>query len=282
MTSPPGSIRSCRRICASIRSRSVHSGHVPRIGSGSCSTSPTEFGQRSARRLHEEIIGWLTTVTPERAAQPIPVWFLWDGDRSIRLYSTAWTSASSANIEREPDASASSLDSDGARGATSSVVWGELRVCRRPAGRPGPRVRREVPRAGSRRCAGPTLRATWAARRLRIHGGQPTRSARSPFTSRPPVEAPPRRRQRRTTGPPCSQKISERYVIVRRMPTPRRRGSRARSRGGRTGTRAAPRRAAAGTGRACRAARSRGRAPRDRPRPAGAVPPPASRRTPPP
>ena len=47
----------------------------------------TDFGPRATRRLHEEIIGWLTTVTPERRSRsPIPVWFLWDGDRSILLY----------------------------------------------------------------------------------------------------------------------------------------------------------------------------------------------------
>jgi PPOX class probable F420-dependent enzyme len=47
----------------------------------------TEFGQRAARRLRDEIIGWLTTVAPDGQPQPIPVWFVWDGDRSIRMYS---------------------------------------------------------------------------------------------------------------------------------------------------------------------------------------------------
>ena len=41
----------------------------------------TEFGTRAARRLREEIIGWLTTVTPDGQPQPIPVWFVWDGER---------------------------------------------------------------------------------------------------------------------------------------------------------------------------------------------------------
>jgi Pyridoxamine 5'-phosphate oxidase len=44
------------------------------------------FGARAARRLHQEIIGWLTTVSPEGAPQPVPVWFLWDGAASMLLY----------------------------------------------------------------------------------------------------------------------------------------------------------------------------------------------------
>ncbi len=47
----------------------------------------TEFGQRAKRRLHEAIIGWLTTVSRDGGPQPIPVWFLWDGGRSVILYS---------------------------------------------------------------------------------------------------------------------------------------------------------------------------------------------------
>ena len=41
----------------------------------------TDFGARATRRLNEEIIGWLTTVSPSGQPQPVPVWFLWDGDR---------------------------------------------------------------------------------------------------------------------------------------------------------------------------------------------------------
>jgi PPOX class probable F420-dependent enzyme len=38
----------------------------------------TPFGRRAARRLQEELIGWLVTVSPRGAPQPSPVWFLWD------------------------------------------------------------------------------------------------------------------------------------------------------------------------------------------------------------
>jgi PPOX class probable F420-dependent enzyme len=47
----------------------------------------TEFGQRATRRLREELLAWLTTVSPRGTPQPVPVWFLWDGDASILLYS---------------------------------------------------------------------------------------------------------------------------------------------------------------------------------------------------
>jgi PPOX class probable F420-dependent enzyme len=47
----------------------------------------TEFGARAARRLREELVGWLTTVSPTGAPRPVPVWFVWDGDASLLLYS---------------------------------------------------------------------------------------------------------------------------------------------------------------------------------------------------
>lgn len=46
----------------------------------------TEFGARVARRLADELIGWLVTVNGRGAPQPSPIWFLWD-DGSILLYS---------------------------------------------------------------------------------------------------------------------------------------------------------------------------------------------------
>ncbi len=47
----------------------------------------SEFGQRAARRLREEKLAWLTTVDSTGTPQPIPVWFLWDGEGSILIYS---------------------------------------------------------------------------------------------------------------------------------------------------------------------------------------------------
>lgn len=47
----------------------------------------TEFGSRAARRLREEVVVWMTTVTPAGAPLPRPVWFVWDGDVSVVMYS---------------------------------------------------------------------------------------------------------------------------------------------------------------------------------------------------
>jgi PPOX class probable F420-dependent enzyme len=47
----------------------------------------TEFGARVARHLREEIVVWMTTVTPTGWPLPRPVWFTWDGGESIVMYS---------------------------------------------------------------------------------------------------------------------------------------------------------------------------------------------------
>jgi PPOX class probable F420-dependent enzyme len=47
----------------------------------------SEFGARVARHLREEIVVWLTTVTPAGSPLPMPVWFLWDGSESVVMYS---------------------------------------------------------------------------------------------------------------------------------------------------------------------------------------------------
>jgi PPOX class probable F420-dependent enzyme len=85
----------------------------------------TEFGQRATRRLREEIIGWLTTVTPDGGPRPIPVWFLWDGDRSVLLYSRP-EKRKLENMAANPHVSLN-LDSDGVE-ADIVVCWGEMRV----------------------------------------------------------------------------------------------------------------------------------------------------------
>jgi PPOX class probable F420-dependent enzyme len=47
----------------------------------------TEFGARAARHLREDVVVWLTTVTPRGAPLPSPVWFLWEGAESVLMYS---------------------------------------------------------------------------------------------------------------------------------------------------------------------------------------------------
>ena len=84
----------------------------------------TEFGAHAAQRLRDEIIGWLTTVTAKGAPRPIPIWFLWDGNRSILLYSRP-DKRKLANIAGNPMVSIN-LDSDGID-ADIVICWGEIR-----------------------------------------------------------------------------------------------------------------------------------------------------------
>jgi PPOX class probable F420-dependent enzyme len=76
----------------------------------------TEFGARVARRLREEQVVWLTTVTPAGAPLPRPVGFLWDGGDVVSVYSQP--GARVRNIAANPRVTLN-FDGDG-RGATSS------------------------------------------------------------------------------------------------------------------------------------------------------------------
>lgn len=46
----------------------------------------TEFGARALDRLQKEHIAWFSTVDGKGTPQPVPVWFLWEGD-SVLIYS---------------------------------------------------------------------------------------------------------------------------------------------------------------------------------------------------
>ncbi|MCZ6774050.1 MAG: TIGR03667 family PPOX class F420-dependent oxidoreductase [Proteobacteria bacterium] len=70
----------------------------------------TEFGQRVTRRLAEEHIIWLTTVSADGTPQPRPVWFLWDGETFL-IYSKPDTYKMN-HIVRQPQI-ALNLDGDG-------------------------------------------------------------------------------------------------------------------------------------------------------------------------
>jgi PPOX class probable F420-dependent enzyme len=46
-----------------------------------------ELNDRAATRLREDKILWLTTVGEEGQPQSSPVWFLWDGEKQLLVYS---------------------------------------------------------------------------------------------------------------------------------------------------------------------------------------------------
>jgi PPOX class probable F420-dependent enzyme len=90
----------------------------------------SEFGRRAERRLHEEKIAWLTTVDSAGTPQPVPVWFLWDGDDSVLLYSRPDTPKLRA-IAANPRVSLN-LDGNG-QGGDIVVAIGEASVSEDPA-----------------------------------------------------------------------------------------------------------------------------------------------------
>lgn len=89
----------------------------------------TEFGARVARHLREERIVWLTTVTPAGAPLPSPVWFLWDGNESVLMFSLAGT-ARVRNVEANPRVS---LNFAGDGGGGDIVVLSGLATVDRDA-----------------------------------------------------------------------------------------------------------------------------------------------------
>ena len=58
----------------------------------------TDFGHRVARRIADEQVVWLTTADSSGTPQPVPVWFIWDGQTAL-IYSQP-NQAKIRNIER--------------------------------------------------------------------------------------------------------------------------------------------------------------------------------------
>ena len=80
----------------------------------------TEFGARVARHLRDDIVVWLTTVTPAGAPLPAPVWFIWDGAETVTMFSAP--GARVRNIEANPRVT---LNFDGnGRGGDIVVIAG--------------------------------------------------------------------------------------------------------------------------------------------------------------
>ena len=60
----------------------------------------TGFGARVAAHLRDEIVVWMTSVSPSGAPLPMPVWFLWEGGESVRRWSQG--GARVRNLEANP------------------------------------------------------------------------------------------------------------------------------------------------------------------------------------
>jgi PPOX class probable F420-dependent enzyme len=60
----------------------------------------TEFGARVAAHLRDEIVVWMTSVSPSGAPLPMPVWFLWEGGESVLMFSQE--GARVRNLEANP------------------------------------------------------------------------------------------------------------------------------------------------------------------------------------
>ena len=86
----------------------------------------SDFPPRAERRLHDELIIWLTTVSPTGRPQASPVWFLWDG-KEFLVYSKDGT-ARTRNIEANPSVSLN-LDGDG-QGGSIVTIEGTARIDR--------------------------------------------------------------------------------------------------------------------------------------------------------
>jgi PPOX class probable F420-dependent enzyme len=46
----------------------------------------SEFVDRAVRHLREDVVVWVTTVSPGGQPSPNPVWFLWDGGATLRMF----------------------------------------------------------------------------------------------------------------------------------------------------------------------------------------------------
>ncbi len=84
----------------------------------------SDTDRHALERLGRDMIGWLTTVTPDGQPQTFPIWFLWDGGE-ILVYSDR-RAKRNENLRHNPRVSLH-LNDDG-RGNDIVLVEGEARV----------------------------------------------------------------------------------------------------------------------------------------------------------
>ena len=80
----------------------------------------TPFGERVARRLHDEPLIWLTTVDAKGMPQPTPVWFLWDEATSTFLIYSQNEARRLTHIQQNPKVA---LNFDGSGSGGDIIVF---------------------------------------------------------------------------------------------------------------------------------------------------------------
>lgn len=88
----------------------------------------TKLGARASKRLQEDYVIWLTTVTPDGTPQPNPVWFYWDG-KSLLVYSQP-AAHKVGNITRNPRVSLNFQSDD--EGGDIIVLTGNASIDKKP------------------------------------------------------------------------------------------------------------------------------------------------------
>lgn len=86
--------------------------------------SGSESDLHALERLEADMVGWLTTVTPDGQPQTFPIWFLWEDGEAL-VYSDR-RAKRNANIAVNPRVSLHL--NDNGRGGDVVVVEGEARV----------------------------------------------------------------------------------------------------------------------------------------------------------
>jgi len=84
----------------------------------------SDTDRHALERLERDMIGWLTTVTPDGQPQTFPIWFLWDDGEAL-VYSDR-RAKRNLNIRANPRVTLHLAD-DG-RGGDVVVVEGEARI----------------------------------------------------------------------------------------------------------------------------------------------------------
>lgn len=84
----------------------------------------SESDARALERLATDMIGWLTTVTPDGQPQTFPIWFLWEGGEAL-IFSDR-RAKRNVNIAHNPRVSLHL--NDNGRGGDVVVLEGEARV----------------------------------------------------------------------------------------------------------------------------------------------------------